>query len=85
MTGRKHAWADDKAGMAAWLVKELGVDAPAGIFGEKSEDGRVQFFGQTHHWWPSTWLSLGSYVSENCATIRTNRVRVLGVNPHATC
>jgi hypothetical protein len=34
MTGKKHAWADDKVSMAAWLVKELGVDAPARIFGE---------------------------------------------------
>jgi hypothetical protein len=36
MTGKRHAWADDKSEMAAWLIRELGVDAPVGAFG--SED-----------------------------------------------
>jgi len=37
--------------MAAWLVKELGVDAPAGIFGEKNHcfDAGVALLA----WWPS--------------------------------
>jgi hypothetical protein len=84
MTGKKHAWVDDKSGMVAWLTRELGVGESAG-FDDKDhcfdagiallaalrganrewpidlhalprevDDDRVQFFGQTHYWWPST-------------------------------
>jgi len=85
MTGKKHAWAADKTDMAAWLLKELGIDAPAIAFGKKDDsfdagvallaalrglnhdwtldlhafpneknEGRVQFIGRTHYWWPGT-------------------------------
>ena len=36
MTRKKHAWLDDKSDMTAWLLKELGIGAPASGFG--SED-----------------------------------------------
>lgn len=35
MTGKKHAWADEKVDMEAWLLQELGVDASAVDFGRE--------------------------------------------------
>jgi len=35
MTRKKHAWADDEKEMLVWLLKELGIDAPASAFGSR--------------------------------------------------
>lgn len=90
MTGKRHTWANDKSKMAAWLLKELGINAPASTFGSKDDcfdagvallaalrglnqdwsldlhdlpndenSGRVQFFGQTHYWWPGRQMGNG--------------------------
>jgi Protein of unknown function (DUF429) len=37
LTGKKQVWARDQSAMVAWLIKELGVDAPTSTFGRKDD------------------------------------------------
>jgi len=37
LTGKKHAWDENRSDMTAWLLNELGLNSPASIFGKKDD------------------------------------------------